>query len=659
MKALLPLALLAAATPAAAQVVPARDFARAPGFENVKLSPNGDYVATSKKLDVQYAMGFIRLSDMAVTGGLNFGKYEHVVDFDWVGPERILAEVGTDIGYLLKPRRTGELVGVNLDSSRKQYLFGYRGGAKATNVNTYVRAWAEVIDPLPADPDWALIRVGKFGKDVVSHEVSRVNVYTGQRRPEVFPPADHVAYYLTDQSGRVRYAAGAPPPSFKWHSYVRNLETDQWTELGQGELAKAEVLPLHYSEQDNAVWFDSNEVGGDRYCLVRQDLATGQRTPVACDERESLAWTLSSADGSHPVAAVFSAGRPDMRVLAPESAEGKLLATLINTFPDLAIRDFSYSLDGSKILFLGYSDRDPGSYYLLDSTKGKLKRVLSRRPWIKPEQMGERRPIAFKARDGRPVHGYLTLPPGRETKNLPVVVHPHGGPFGVRDHWGWDAEPQLLASRGYAVLQVNFRGSGGYGTGHFNAGKKNWGSDMINDLTDALRFVVQRGLVDAKRACIYGASYGGYAALMSAVREPDAYRCVVTYAGIYDLPSFMSGSDIDEKFHGQDYYKNFIAATPETRREHSPSTYIDKLKAAVMIVHGEEDRRVPFNQAKQLRSALEKRGIPHEWLSKAREEHGFYNEDNRVEFYEKMLAFLEKHLGPGAPVLPEPKDRKK
>ncbi|MGQ0587302.1 MAG: alpha/beta hydrolase family protein, partial [Gammaproteobacteria bacterium] len=456
----------------------------------------------------------------------------------------------------------------------------------------------------------------------------------------------------TDLGGRVRFAAGAPPPSYKWRSYVRHPETDKWTELTQGDLAKAEILPLNFSEQENAVYVDSDEIGGDRSCLIRQDLATGKRTPLACDERQTLAGTVSSADRSHPVAAVFAAGRPELRVLAPESPEGKLLTTLINTFPDLSFKEFSYSLDGTKMLFLAYSDKDPGSYYLLDSATGKLKRVLARQPWIKPEQMGERRPLAFKARDGRPIYGFLTLPPGREAKALPVVVLPHGGPFFVRDDWAWDAEPQLLASRGYAVLQVNFRGSAGYGLSHAQAGAKNWGKDMINDLTDGLRFVVQRGLVDAERACIYGASYGGYAALMSAVREPTAYKCVIDFAGIYDLPSYKRRTDIGESFHGEDFMAGSMGDTPEIEREQSPSTHIDQLKAPVLIVHGEEDERVPFNQAKQLRSALEKRGIPHEWLSKAREEHGFYDEDNKVEFYEKMLAFLDRHIGAGAPAKP-------
>jgi dienelactone hydrolase len=660
MKAILPLALLAsaAAAPAAAQIVPVRDFARPPAFEDVKLSPNGDYIATGKKLEKYYGVGFIRLSDFAVTGG---SQFDEVFSFDWVGPERVVVELGLDFGYFLAPRRTGELVGVDVDGKRRQYLFGQHGtaasGTRIAAYSTYMNAWGEMVDPLPRDPEWALIKVGLFGKDTETHDLYRLNVYTGVRHQELKAPGNYISHYLTDLSGRVRYATGAAPPSYILRSYVRNPETDQWTELAQGALAKAQVLPLNYSEQGNAVWFDSDEIGGDRACLVRQDLATGKRAPVVCDERQTLAETVDSADRSHPVAAVFSAGRPDMRVLEPESEEGKRLLMLINTFPDLSFSDFSYSLDGSKMLFRAYSDRDPGSYYLLDAAKGKLKRVAATRPWIKPEQMGERRPIAFRARDGRPIYGYLTLPPGREAKALPVVVLPHGGPSFVRDNWEWDAEPQLLASRGYAVLQVNFRGSGGYGNSHIQAGKKNW-VGMVNDLTDGLRFVVQRGLVDAKRACIYGGSFGGYAALMSAVREPDAYKCVIDYAGVYDIPSFKRRTDIAESFHGNDEMAEFIADTPELEREQSPSTYIDQLKAPVMIVHGEEDTRVPFDQAKQLRSALEARKHPYEWLTKAREEHGFYSEDNRVEFYEKILAFLEKNIGPGAAVMPEAKPKK-
>jgi len=653
MRSTLPFLLLAAwgTGPAMAQI-PVRDFARESAVEMVKISPNGDYVAVVKNLDRREAVDFVRLSDSVVTGTLELEKFEVVDDFGWAGPRRIVASTGRDTSFFERPQRTGELVGIDVDGKRRNYLFGMRGtvltSSRITFYNTLMYSWASLVDPLPRDPNWALIRVTSFGKDVAYHDLYRLDKYSGIRRRELVAPAEHIEYYLTDTLGRVRYAAGVDPPTYRWRAYVRNLETDTWSPLAQDDRKDAELYPMTFSERENAVYFGSDELGGGRMCLIRQDVATGRRSALASDEKQSLAATLDSADRSTPIAALFEAGRPDIRVLVPESPEGKVLRKLIATYPDLTFDNLSYTLDGSRMVFRAFSDRDPGAFYLVDVPDGTPKLLFAQRPWIKPEQMAERRPLSFTARDGRVIHGFLTLPPGREPKNLPLVVHPHGGPFYVRDNWEWNADSQLLASRGYAVLQVNFRGSFGYGNEHIDAGKKNW-VGIVDDITDGLRYAIREGYADPQRVCIYGASFGGYAALMSAVREPDAYQCAITFAGVYDMRGFMARSDIGDTQHGLDYMAEFIGATRERQREQSPSTYIDRLKAPVMIVHGTDDRRVPFHQARLLRNDLEDRNHPYEWLTRSREGHGFYKEDNRVDFDEQLLAFLDRYIGaPGA-----------
>ena len=271
--------------------------------------------------------------------------------------------------------------------------------------------------------------------------------------------------------------------------------------------------------------------------------------------------------------------------------------------------------------------------------------LVSKRSWIDPDLMGGRRPIVVPARDGTQLHGFLTLPKGAAGKNLPLVVNPHGGPFGIRDDWEWDLDPQLLASRGYAVLQINYRGSAGYGRRFRNAGKALWDSVMIDDISDAARWTVTQGYADPKRLCIYGGSYGGYAALASAEREPDLYRCTIGYAGVYDLPLFKRDSDISDTTSGRNYIDEFVGATPERLAEASPVNHVDKLKAAVLIVHGTQDKRAPFTQAKSLRKALEDRQYPFEWMEVAGEGHGFYAPENRKAFYEKLIGFLDQHIG--------------
>ena len=255
-------------------------------------------------------------------------------------------------------------------------------------------------------------------------------------------------------------------------------------------------------------------------------------------------------------------------------------------------------------------------------------------------------PIKLKSRDGLDLSGYLTRPLGQEQgKNLPLVVYVHGGPFGVRDYWGYDPTVQMLASRGYAVLQVNFRGSGGYGHAFEVAGYRQWGGTMQDDVTDATKWAIEQGIADAKRICIYGGSYGGYAALMGAAREPDLYRCAIGDAGVYDLRLMLTRGDIQDTTYGVNYIKEAIGDDTSLLAARSPITHIDKIKASLMLIVGGQDKRVPPIHGESVRAALGKRGIKHEWLYQRTEAHGFYDEKNIEDMYVRILAFLDASIG--------------
>ena len=228
-----------------------------------------------------------------------------------------------------------------------------------------------------------------------------------------------------------------------------------------------------------------------------------------------------------------------------------------------------------------------------------------------------------------------------------MVVWVHGGPHGPRDVWGFDAHAQAMASRGYAVLQVNFRGSGGYGERFEHAGYRKWGTEMQDDLTDAVNWVTAQGIADPERMCIYGVSYGGYAALMSAVREPDLYQCTIGYAGVYSLPGFFRWGDVRQSEFGRAYLDRVTPETDAEREAQSPGYNVDKLKIPVMLVHGVKDIRVPIQQYNFLRDRLEAAGIEPEFTVLERDEgHGFYDVEANVELYEKIFKFLDRHTAP-------------
>ena len=227
-----------------------------------------------------------------------------------------------------------------------------------------------------------------------------------------------------------------------------------------------------------------------------------------------------------------------------------------------------------------------------------------------------------------------------------MVVIPHGGPHGVRDNWGFNSEVQLLASEGFAVLQVNYRGSGGYGLKFQEAGYRHWGDRMMEDIIDATRYAVKKGHADPGRICIYGGSFGGYSALQAPIVAPDLFRCAVGYAGVYDLTIMSSEGDIGQSRMGRGFLTRVLGEDEDALKKFSPSWNVDKLRAKVFLIHGKKDQRAPFEHAERLRKALQDRGIEPEWLVEGREGHGFYDEDARERMYVKMLQFLRDNTAP-------------
>ena len=263
------------------------------------------------------------------------------------------------------------------------------------------------------------------------------------------------------------------------------------------------------------------------------------------------------------------------------------------------------------------------------------------------------RAIDVTARDGTRLHGYITIPKGSNGKNLPLIINPHGGPHGVRDEWGFNPEVQLFANRGSAVLQINYRGSGGYGNAFEKLGYRHWGDTMQDDLTDSVRWAITQGIADPNRVCIYGASYGGYAALMSVVREPGLYKCTVGYAGAYDLDVQRHDSDTSESEAGRSYLNDVFPPTVAERQQQSPVNGVARIKAAIMLVHGKKDERVPIKNMYELIDRLKAVGkAPEDVVVADREAHGFRDIKNNVNLYTHMLAFFDKHIGKEATPAP-------
>lgn len=650
------LGLLLTAALVRADAPTAADFASRPEYSRLRLSPDGSSIGVIAEINGQQGLTVIRLADKAVIGRFSLGLDGAIANYWWVSPTRLVVSGAIQFGSLDQPREIGELIGVDADGGNRSYLFGYRapiGPVKARGTNGRGldlqdrSEAATMVAPRPEDPRHAVIAVHSFTETGEPNRASAVllDVYTGARSQLASAPIAGDSDFLTDQAGAVRYVVTEDRDA-RSQTWVRRTAGADWQLLNQGALADADITPLRFDAGGKA-YLRSNEKNG-LDCLYEQDLLSGDKRELSCDDVADLDQAIFSFDRRQPIAALYEAGRPTIRYLT-DHPDRVLLEKIQNSFPEQVAIPVSVTRDGSKAVLLVYSDRSPGRYFLFDRASEKATFLLSAHRGIDPKQMAERRPITYPARDGRVIHGYLTVPRGDPAKGLPMVLLPHGGPFGIRDSWEWDAEAQWLAANGYAVLQPNFRGSGGYGRDHLLGGQQRWDSVMIDDLVDGTRWAIEQGVADADRIGVFGASYGGYAALMSALREPALYRCVVDYAGVSDLKALSEDSDIANTRAGRSFIDRFIGSSSARLKAASPLTLIDRLKAPVFIVHGEEDARVPFAQAKALRKALDQRKLPYEWLTKKGEGHGFSKPENREEFLIKLVAFLDRHLKPAVP----------
>lgn len=663
-RALLLFSLLAFGIAAqASERVPLADFARHQQFRLVKISPDGKHLAATSVIDDRVVLSIIDLETMT---GLNLRPRddEEVYEFWWVSDERILYSVASYRGYLEVPADAGELFSVNVDGTGKNVLFGYRastGPAGSTGSHIEHRqaeyASARMLDTLRDDDKYALITVQRWnwshvavaGGESLHAEVRRIDVKTGKNRTIAVAPLTN-AYFLADHKGQVRFVSGVDA---KQHSkvYYRKDNDAEWEQILDEASSGNRVWPIAFNRSNDAAYFTcggSKGHGG----LCQWDTATRTFKTLWSGAKAGLTgyeWTFDEQD----LFAIRSMpGRTAVTLLDKTATEAKLLASLMGSFPGEDVRFSSASRDGKKVIVIVKSDRNPGAFYLYDADTSKLTFLMARAPWIEPEAMAAMEPFEIKARDGLTLHGYLARPPGQEqAKNLPLVVNVHGGPYEVQDAWTFDPDVQALASRGYAVLQVNFRGSGGYGYDFVKAGFGEWGAKMQDDVTDATRWAIEQGVADPERICIFGGSYGGYAALQGTVREPDLYKCAIGYVGVYDLQLMKTRGDIPQSLYGDGYLDKVLGKDDKVLAQRSPINHVDRIKADVMLIVGGEDKRVPPVHGENLRNAFLKRGKNVEWLYQASEGHGFYLEKSRADMLEKLVGFLDKNIGTaGAPV---------
>lgn len=543
------------------------------------------------------------------------------------------------------PVRTGELYAVDADGKRSVPLFGYRmarEGSQATNIRSAVaeRASGYLLDALKDQENQILIMVVPWGAtEGAFNEVRRLNLRSGRASPVVRAPIRE-ASFLTDRDGNVRLSWGETLAG-RQELYARSASGGEWRKIHDEAETGVRVVPRSFRSDGNSVYVVVAGLQGPS-SLELLDLGNGERRRVVADQTADIGVGLHDAQGEL-YAVVVEPDRPRLLHVDEERDASRLSKALERAFPGQFAYFTSFTRDGRHGLVHVYSDRNPGEFFLFNLESMQAAYLAATRDWIDPDDMAVMTPFQVGTEDGYTLPGYLSLPSSGAQGGLPMVVIPHGGPHGVRDRWRFDPEVQILANHGYVVLQVNFRGSGGYGLGFERAGYRQWGGHMQDDLAAAVRWAINEGHADPGRICIYGASYGGYAAMMNSARFPDLYRCVVGYVGVYDLRLMYSEGDTRQFLYGRAFLDRILGS--ELLQSASPVNLADRIDKPVLLIHGGEDQRVPISHAERMRSALRAAGNEPEWLVERREGHGFYNLDNQVKMYRTLLAFLDRHIG--------------
>ena len=601
-------------------LIPMKDFFRNPTKTAFQLSPNGEYVAFMQPWKNRLNVHVQKIGEDKVTR-ITSAENRDIAWFFWANNERIayVQDKNGDENF--------KLFAVNIDGSNPKVL------------TPFEKVRVMPIDELEDNPDEMLIQMNK--RDPRVFDAYRINVYTGEMKMVAQNPG-HISQWITDWDGKIRLATqtdGVNTSLLYREDESKPFRTVLTTSF------KDELQPLFFTFDDPNVIYASSNLGRDKAAIVKFDVPNAKELEVIYQHPEVDVYTLLKSKKRKIITGVmFTTDKRHYHFF--DEQRKQLQKELQKRLPNYEVVVTSMNRDEDKVMVRTYSDKSRGSYYFYDLNSKEFRKLADISPWLKEEYMASMKPIKFTSRDGLTIHGYLTLPKGVEPKNLPVVVNPHGGPW-FRDTWGFNPEVQFLANRGYAVLQINFRGSTGYGKKFWEASFKQWGKKMQDDITDGVKWLINQGIADPKRIAIYGGSYGGYATLAGLTFTPDLYACGVDYVGVSNLFTFLNTIP--------PYWKPYLdmlhemvgdpVKDKELLAEASPVMHADRIKAPLFIAQGANDPRVNKAESDQMVEALKKRGIDVEYMVKDNEGHGFHNEENRFDFYSAMEKFLAKHIG--------------
>jgi dipeptidyl aminopeptidase/acylaminoacyl peptidase len=605
-----------------APVIDMKTFFKNGEKSTFRISPDGNYFSYRADYNGKMNVFVQKATDTFATRVTN-DTLRSIGGYFWKGSRIVyIQDIGGDENF--------QLFSVKPDGSDKKALTPFPG----------IRT--DIIDALveiPGKEKELIVGINKRVKEYFDPYL--INIETGALTL-LFDNKKNYDAWITDNAGVIRLALKTDGVNLTWN--YRNTDKDSFAPMVSTNFKESFTAAAF--DKDNKNIYALTNIGRDKVVLAEYD-------PVAKKELKEIysnaEYDLSGVnyDRKRQVLASVSwdAEKSEEHFFDKEWED--IDKGLKEKFKDYQSDIVAYDDARTKAVVWVGNDRMPAKYYLYDFKTKESKEAAVPYPWINEKDMAHMKPITYKSRDGLTIHGYLTLPKGVEAKNLPVVVNPHGGPW-ARDSWGFNNEVQFLANRGYAVLQMNFRGSTGFGRKFWEASFKQWGKSMQDDITDGVEWLKKEGIADSKKIAIYGASYGGYATLAGVTYTPDLYAAAVDYVGVSNMFTFMNTIPPYWKPYLDQFHE--MVGDPKNPKdslllaEVSPALHVDKIKTPLFIAQGANDPRVNKAESDQMVAAFKKRGVDVEYMVKNDEGHGFHNQSNQYDFYGAMEKFLDKHL---------------
>lgn len=610
--------------------IPVEAFAALPSFTHARISPNGEKLAYFIEVDGQRE---VLIQGIDGSGAMRIPppKKSNFQSFRWANDNVILFRSGMSLRRVVFRTQTSETRWFSLDLETQEFKWL---GKPRKKKDRFVSQHERIVDMLPNDPDHVLMELD-FDLNAKA-EVYQVNVRSG-RRASRKSERTGIQNWYTDNQSEVRLGNGYK--NNEWITILKNAD-GRWIDLENMAWSKRFSVEGFSNSQEVIYVSGPSDQGTEG--LFELNVRTGKVTDtIFVHDRHDMDYAFEDADTGRIEGVVYT--DDFTRIQYMNADRRKIQRSLEKAVPDSVISILNHVKSKDWYLILVETATNAGDYYIYDRPNGNLMFVARIHPQIEPDLMADAKPVSIPVRDSTKIPGYLIVPNGKPLENLPTIVLPHGGPYGVRDTAEWDYEAQFYASRGYLVLKPNFRGSGGYGPAFRAAGNMQWGGLMQDDVTDATNWLIKSGYSDPNRICIVGSSYGGYAALMGVIKEQGLYKCAISLNGVTDLPRLKSG-DNRHTVGGRSWTKR-MGLKGASDKDTSPYHRAEEVSAPVLLLAAADDARVPWKMTRDMHKRLKKLGKESTFVKIEKGTHHMVTAQARLTHLKAAEAFLAKHIG--------------